>query len=76
MALRQWLSWGQAQSRPSFSQRGRAGINRHHPVDRAKVVMPSSKEFVHGRYARSAVVYNGTLDVGTHLLQKPFSIDL
>jgi hypothetical protein len=38
--------------------------------------MPSSKEFVHGRYARSAAVYNGTLDVGTHLLQKPFSIDL
>jgi hypothetical protein len=76
MALRQWLSWGAGPKssllfttwscRHQQASSGRSGEGRY----------ASSKVFVHGRYSRSAVACNATLDVGTHLLQKPFSIEL
>lgn len=41
----------------------------------AKARMPDLKVLFTTGYTRNAIVHNGTLDAGTQLLQKPFSVD-
>jgi PAS domain S-box-containing protein len=51
------------------------GMNGRELVDRALMAMPNMKVLYTTGYTRNAVVHNGTLDAGTYLLQKPFSIE-
>ncbi|TGW07208.1 response regulator, partial [Mesorhizobium sp. M2D.F.Ca.ET.145.01.1.1] len=44
-------------------------------ADRVKVVQPSLKVLYTTGYTRNAIVHNGTLDFGTELLTKPYTID-
>ncbi|TGP95480.1 MULTISPECIES: GAF domain-containing protein [unclassified Mesorhizobium] len=44
-------------------------------ADRVKVVQPSLKVLYTTGYTRDAIVHNGTLDFGTELLTKPYTID-
>ncbi|MGX5843545.1 GAF domain-containing protein [Mesorhizobium sp. ArgA1] len=44
-------------------------------ADKVKVVQPSLKVLYTTGYTRSAIVHNGTLDFGTELLTKPYTID-
>jgi CheY-like chemotaxis protein len=44
-------------------------------VDRARVIQPKIKVLYTTGYTRNAIVHNGTLDPGTYLLSKPFSVE-
>jgi hypothetical protein len=44
-------------------------------VDRLKLVQPGLKVLYTTGYTRNAIVHNGTLDFGTELLTKPYTID-
>jgi CheY-like chemotaxis protein len=44
-------------------------------ADRARIKRPDLKVLFTTGYTRDAIVHNGVLDSGTHLLPKPFSID-
>lgn len=52
---------------PGMSGRGLATAVKH--------LIPAIKVLYTTGYTRNAVVHNGVLDSGTHLLQKPFSLD-
>ncbi|WP_181183447.1 MULTISPECIES: GAF domain-containing protein [unclassified Mesorhizobium] len=44
-------------------------------VDKVKLVQPTLKVLYTTGYTRNAIVHNGTLDFGTELLTKPYTID-
>lgn len=44
-------------------------------VDKVKLIQPSLKVLYTTGYTRNAIVHNGTLDSGTELLSKPYTID-
>ena len=44
-------------------------------VERAKQLRPDIKVLYTTGYTRDAIVHNGTLDVGTELLTKPYTIE-
>jgi CheY-like chemotaxis protein len=44
-------------------------------VDRIKKIHPSVKVLYTTGYTRNAIVHNGTLDHGTALLTKPYTLD-
>jgi CheY-like chemotaxis protein len=44
-------------------------------ADRLLALKPDLKVLFTTGYTRNAIVHNGVLDAGTHLLPKPFSID-
>ena len=44
-------------------------------VDRVKLIQPALKVLYTTGYTRNAIVHNGTLDFGTELLSKPYTID-
>ncbi|TJV36926.1 MAG: hybrid sensor histidine kinase/response regulator, partial [Mesorhizobium sp.] len=44
-------------------------------VDQLKRTHPSLKVLYTTGYTRNAIVHNGTLDFGTELLTKPYTID-
>jgi len=51
------------------------GMTGRELADAAKVLMPELNILYTTGYTRNAVVHNGVLEGGTHLLQKPFSLD-
>jgi hypothetical protein len=44
-------------------------------ADRAQRLRPGLKVLFTTGYTRNAIVHNGTLDAGTHLLSKPYSVE-
>jgi CheY-like chemotaxis protein len=44
-------------------------------VDRLLMLKPDLKVLFTTGYTRNAIVHNGVLDTGMHLLSKPFSLD-
>ncbi|RVA36727.1 response regulator, partial [Mesorhizobium sp. M7A.F.Ca.US.001.01.1.1] len=44
-------------------------------VDKVRTSHPSLKVLYTTGYTRNAIVHNGTLDFGTELLTKPYTID-
>jgi CheY-like chemotaxis protein len=44
-------------------------------ADRLLALKPDLKVLFTTGYTRNAIVHNGVLDAGTHLLPKPFNID-
>ncbi|RWE28221.1 MAG: response regulator, partial [Mesorhizobium sp.] len=44
-------------------------------ADKVKLVQPSLRILYTTGYTRNAIVHNGTLDFGTELLSKPYTID-
>jgi CheY-like chemotaxis protein len=51
------------------------GSNGRQLVDAALVLRPDLKVIYMTGYTRNAIVHNGTLDAGTRLLTKPFTLE-
>jgi CheY-like chemotaxis protein len=51
------------------------GSNGRQLVDAALAVRPDLKVIYMTGYTRNAIVHNGTLDAGTRLLTKPFTLE-
>ena len=51
------------------------GVNGRQLVDAALAVRPDLKVVYMTGYTRNAIVHNGTLDAGTRLLTKPFTLE-
>ena len=51
------------------------GMTGRQLVDAALQLRPAIKVLYTTGYSRNAIVHNGVLDAGTHLLAKPFSLD-
>ena len=50
-------------------------MNGRQLADAARKLLPDLKVLFTTGYTRNAIVHNGVLDVGTTVLQKPFTID-
>jgi CheY-like chemotaxis protein len=51
------------------------GINGRELADEVRLLLPHMKVLFTTGYTRNAVVHHGRLDLGVHLLAKPFTID-
>jgi signal transduction histidine kinase len=51
------------------------GMTGRQLADRARETLPELKVLYITGYTRNAVVHNGVIDPGTHLLQKPFTLE-
>ncbi|MDO9712237.1 PAS domain S-box protein [Paracraurococcus lichenis] len=54
---------------------GLPGINGRHLADQARQRAPGMRVVFMTAYARNAIGHHGLLDVGIHLLPKPFTVD-
>jgi PAS domain S-box-containing protein len=58
-----------------FTDVGLPGLNGRQLADEARRRAPGLKILYTTGYARNAIVHHGLLDIGVHLLPKPFTVD-